>query len=217
MTTQWARRQAQSNELLDAVQGVADWAERNRAAAVGGAILLVLLAGVAPMLFSKSRRASEASWTEFAMAQAYARAGRPADAVALNTRIGQEHPGSLAAGYGELLTADILFDQGRFKDAAEVYRRLAESQADKSLSTLALAGLGHSLEAAGDYKAAAETDQRFLDGHPDHPLASATHASLARSLERMGQADKAHAALERMSFLYPESYWAAWAKARLKK
>jgi TolA-binding protein len=42
------------------------------------------------------------------------------------------------------------------------------------------------------------------------------HASLARCLSALGQADKAKNAFERISFLYPDSAWAQWAKSKTK-
>ena len=68
----------------------------------------------------------------------------------------------------------------------------------------------------GDFKAAAESDQKFLDSYQDHFLAPQVHASLARCLAALGDAAKAKAAYERIVFLYPETYWAQWAREKLK-
>ena len=214
MATQWAKKEAKTNELAVAVESAASWAGKNRAVAIGAAIATVALTLGGVALYQKIHAAREAGWTTVAIAQSMAYSGQQAQALAQLQELSNKESSSLAAGHGELLAADLLYQQEKYAEAASAYRKVIESRPDKMLTPLALAGLGISQESAGDYKTAAETAQRFLDSHSDSALCASVHASLARSLIALGKTEEAGRALSRIAVLYPDTYWAAWAKER---
>ena len=164
-------------------------------------------------LFASQR---EEAWAKLAFAQSYAYAGQNPAALEQAEKLAQEHPGSPAASYGLLLAGDILYDQGKYQEARKDYQSVADSPNHKAALPLALADLALTQEAAGDCASAIATAQRFLDAYQDHYLAPPVHASLARCLAASGQGEKAKATFERMSLLYPQTYWADWAKTRMK-
>ncbi|MFA6029251.1 MAG: tetratricopeptide repeat protein [Elusimicrobiota bacterium] len=215
MAKGWARQEAKRNEVAEVLERSSLWLRMHQQTAVwvgvGTAAALIVAATAVYRHFS----AREDSWAKYAVAQSYAYSGQIPQAMELVKRLQEEHPGELAAGHARLLEGDIEFQQGRFKEAGETYQALLETARDKALIALAMADVGMTKEAAGDCRSAVDADQRFLDSYQDHFLAPQVHASMARCHLSLGEADKARAAYERIAFLYPDSSWAEWAKARL--
>jgi tetratricopeptide (TPR) repeat protein len=214
MGKRWARQQAKENELAVAVERGTVWLRMHPQQATWTALGLVaaLLVGVG--FYTRHLAAKEEAWSKLAVATSYAYMGRGPEALKQVEALGSEHAASSASQYGMLLTGDLLYDQGNYPAAADSYRKVAERNADAHLLPLALAGLTLSLEAGGDCKTASGDSQRFLDSYQDHYLAPQVHASMARCLIALGERDRAKATFERMEFLYPNSYWSEWAKAR---
>lgn len=216
MGTQWARQEAKKNELAVWVDKAVAWVKFHPQPAVwacAGVVFVILLA--AGFAHRQSVRKEEA-WARLAMVQSYAYAGQPDNALQQAKALGEEHSSSAAADFARLLSGDMLFEQGKYKEAAQAYEQALQRPAAKGSAPMALASLGLTQEAGGDCKAAAATDQKFLDSYADHYLAPPVHASLARCLAAMGERDKAKATFERIAFLYPQTYWADWAKAHNK-
>ncbi|MEK9144819.1 MAG: tetratricopeptide repeat protein [Elusimicrobiota bacterium] len=216
MGKQWVRQEAKKNELAQVMDSALHWVRFHQQTAAWTLVAVLGIAIAGATMSYRILQAREQSWGKLAIAQSLAYGGQVEPAFQQISALSSEHPGSVAAGYGMLLEGDIRFQQEKFKEAAEVYRHLADEPAHKSLAPLALADLGVVQEAAGDCKAAVEADQRFLDSFQDHFLAPQVHASLARCLGALGEAEKAKATLERIAFLYPDTPWVDWAKSRLK-
>ena len=216
MGKQWMRQEIKKNEIANYLGKATEWAMQNRqrTLGIGGGILaaLLLVVFVVHQLF-KNR---ETAWEKLAFAQSFAYQGQPDKAMEQIKVLEDQFSQTPASGFGTLFAGDLLYRQGRFKEAAEVYQRLLDRQTPKPALPIAMSDVGISQEAAGDCKSAADTDQRFLDTYPDHFLAPQVHASLARCLDVLGMKDKAKAAYERMALLYPDSYWAQWAQSKLK-
>ncbi|OIO07733.1 MAG: hypothetical protein AUJ52_09510 [Elusimicrobia bacterium CG1_02_63_36] len=214
MGKRWARQQAKENELAKVVDRGAFWLRMHPQQATWTALGVVaaLLVGVG--FYTRQQASREDAWSKLAVATSYAYMGRVPEAISQVEQLGAEHAASPAAQFGLLLTGDVLYDKGDFQAAAESYKKVADRNTDAHLRPLALAGLALSREAGGDCTGAAGDSQSFLEGYQDHFLAPQVHASMARCLIALGERDKAKSAFERMEFLYPNSYWSEWAKAR---
>lgn len=212
----WARQEAKTNEIAELLERGALWVKFHQQAAVWGGVALLAAAVIGGTIAYRRASGREESWSKFALAQSLAYSGRPAQAEELLKKLQEEHPDTLAAGHGALLAGDILFQQGKFDEAAAAFRGLAERTSDKALLPLALADTVLSLESAGKCQEAVATEQTFLDSYQDHFLAPQVHASMARCMTSLGDLEKAKAAYERIVFLYPDSYWSEWAKNKLK-
>jgi tetratricopeptide (TPR) repeat protein len=212
----WARQEAKTNEIASVIEQIVLWTKFHQQIAVWGGAGILAAAVLGGTLTYRHFAGREEAWGKFALANSLAYSGRPDQAAELVKKLEEEHPGTLAAGHAALLAGDILFQQGKFKEAAAAFRGLAERTADKTLLPLALADTGITLESSGECKEAVSTEQTFLDAYQDHFLAPQVHASMARCLGALGDAEKAKAAYERIVFLYPDSYWSEWAKNKLK-
>ncbi|HAH06608.1 MAG TPA: hypothetical protein DCM05_08795 [Elusimicrobia bacterium] len=212
----WARQEAKTNEIAELLERAALWVKFHQQVAIWSGTALLAALVIAGTLAYRQVTGREESWSKFALAQSLAYSGRPDQAAELVKKLAEEHPGTLAAGHGALLGGDILFQQGKYDEAAAAFRALAERTSDKTLLPLALADTGLSLESGGKCPDAVSTEQTFLDSYQDHFLAPQVHASMARCLTTLGDKEKAKAAYERIVFLYPDSYWSEWAKNKLK-
>lgn len=214
MGKRWARQQAKENELAKVVDRGAFWLRMHPQQATWTALgaVAALLVGVG--FYTRHQAAREDAWSKLAVATSYAYMGRVPEAIQQVEALEGEHAASPAAQYGLLLAGDVLYDKGDFPAAAASYRKVAERVSDANMKPLALAGLALSREAGGDCKNSEGDSRTFLDSYQDHYLAPQVHASMARCLVALGERDKAKATFERMEFLYPNSYWSEWAKAR---
>jgi len=214
MGKRWAREQAKTNELASAVEQAGMWLRLHPQTAVWGVIGAAAAVLLAAALINRNLKLQEETWSQLGIAQSYAYAGQPGPALEQLKNLSAAHPGSSAAGYGVLLAGDILFQQNRFDESLKTYQSLLDNPGDPGLIPLAMAGLSLSHEAKGDCQSAKGITESYLAQYEDHFMAPQVHASLARCLTILGQGDKAKATYERIEFLYPDTYWAQWAKTR---
>lgn len=214
MSKQWVKEQVHRNEIAQGLGRTVSWIEANRAQALayGGGVLAA--AAIIGLFFYQTTKTKRTAWEKLAIAQSMAYQAPEKGLEELKT-IADLYSQTDAAGYALLTAGDLMFRQGRYKEAREFYQRIADQPSMRSVMPLALSNLGIAYEGEKDYKNAVEANQRFLDSYQDHYLAPQVHGSLARSLEALGQKDQAKSTYERMSLLYPDTYWAQWAKNRL--
>jgi len=214
MAKAWARQQAHKNELANVVERGTIWLRMHPQQATWASLGLIAVALMSVAFYSRMQAENEDAWSKLAVATSYAYMGRGPEALKQIEALGNEHPTNSASQYGWLLTGDLMFDQARYTDAIKSYRKVIDMNAGGELHPLGLAGLTLSQEAGGDCKTAAGGSNQFLSTYKDHFLAPQVHASMVRCQLALGQPDQAKAALQRMEFLYPNSYWGQWAKAR---
>jgi len=216
MAKAWARQEAKTNEIAAILEKGVLWVKFHPQAALWGGIGTLAAVIAIAAFVNRTINEREESWSRFAFAQSYAYSKQPVQALEQVQSLSRDYPASAATSYGLLLAGDILFEQGKFKEAIATYNQVVSRPNHRETLPLALANLGISQEASGDCQSATGTDQRFLDAYPEHFLAPQVHASLARCLSLTGDTEKAKATYERIAFLYPDTYWATWASARIK-
>ncbi|MBI4347051.1 MAG: tetratricopeptide repeat protein [Elusimicrobia bacterium] len=213
MGKQWVRQELKRNELAAQVENVAVKVQENRQTAIAAAIgTLVVIAVAAGTWFHLNKTRTEA-WEKLAIAQSLAYSGQAKPALE------QLQPvidgGSLPSSYAQLFAADVRFRTGDYKEAIAAYQRIVDRGGPKTLVPIALGNLALAQEAAGDCKAALESNQRLIDTNQDHFMAPQAQASMVRCFSATDQGAQAKSTLDRIVLLYPESYWAQWAKERL--
>jgi len=216
MAKAWARKEAKKNEVAAIVERGVLWIKYHPTVSMWGGIALVGIALLGASFYNRTVTKREESWSRYAVAQSYAYSRQPDAALEQIRLLTEEFPASAASSYAHLLSGDILYERGKYKDAAASYDSVVTRPNHAEAVPIALANLALSHEASGDCKSAGDSAQRFLDAYSEHFLAPQAHASLARCLTITGEREKARATFEKMAVLYPNSYWAQWAQARLQ-
>lgn len=212
----WASRQpAKQDEVQNLVTRGVDWilTRRRQSATAAGGILLVL-AGIGFVLYSRSLR-ENAAWETLSMAEAYAYYGKGAEAQAELQKLANEGANPTAAGLGAMLEGQLHQAQGRHQEAVSAFDRAAQASPEP-LRPFALAERVYSLQLAGQPAECAAAASSFLDALADHFLAPPVHERLAECQLAAGQPEAAKASWQKISLQYPDTPWAARANARLQ-
>ena len=206
--------QSGSPQTPDKTAKILAWIKAHRDAVVGA---LVISAGAALLGLWVAFHYSgvrETAWKNLFIAQQTGLSGNLAEASKQLDAIETNYPGTSAWGFAALGKGDLLFRQGKFAEAADEYAKVV-SKGRKDLAPFALYNQGRAKEAAADLAGAQGLYKDFLSLYPGHFLAPEAHLSLASALETAGNPAEAKAAYEKIVLLYPETSWAAAAKARL--
>ena len=190
-----------------------EWIKTNRETFIGSLVILVAAIIFGVYFFMHYRGLRDTAWKNLFMAQQIGFAGNVQQAQEQLTAIEKSFGSTSAAPYATMTKGDILFAQGKFKEAGEEYSKIL---GDKIIGPFASYNLGKSKEAAGDLAGAQAQYSDFLSRTPEHYLAPEVHFSLARAQELSGAGDLAKATYEKIALLYPDTSWAMQAKARLE-
>ena len=189
------------------------WIKHNRETFIGSVVIFLAAVLFAVYFFIHYRDLRDTAWKNLFIAQQIGYAGNVQQAQQQLAAIETSYSNTSAAPYAAMTAGDILFAQGKFKEAADAYAKIV---GDKNVGPFALYALGKSKEAAGDLAGAQAQYSDFLSKNPEHFLAPEVHISLARAQEMSGAADLAKTTYEKIVLLYPDTSWAMQAKARLE-
>ncbi|MBI4801128.1 MAG: tetratricopeptide repeat protein [Elusimicrobia bacterium] len=156
----------------------------------------------------------EAAWKNLFIAQQTGYMGNFSEAAKQLDAIGANYSNTSAYGFAMLTKGDFLFRQNKFREAAGEYAAAAKKGA-KNLRPFAVYNLGKAREAASDLAGAQAQYKDFLAAYPDHFMAPEAHSALARAYELARNPAEAKTTYEKIVLLYPETSWAAGAKAKL--
>ncbi len=190
------------------------WIKTNRETFIGASVVTLAAVIFAAYFLSHYADLRETAWKNLFIAQQTGFSGRTAEAQTMIGDIQKNYANTSASGYAILTSGDIYFAQAKYKEAAEEYSKLVAAK-DKGLRPLALYSLGKTKEAAGETAAAAAHYTDFLSAFPEHFLAPEVHWALASAHEASGGAAEARSDWEKIGLLYPETHWAAQAKAKM--
>ncbi len=210
-TTSWIASERADGAPTRSDQALA-WIKKNRETFIGSLVIALAVVLFAVYFFVHYRDLRETAWKNLFIAQQIGYAGNMDQAQKQLDAIETTYGTTSAGTYATLTQGDILFAQGKFKEAGAAYTR---ALASKDLGPFASYNLGKCKEADGDFAGAQAQYADFLSKNPDQFMAPEVHASLARTQELSGKADLAKATYEKIVLLYPDTFWAAAAKARL--
>lgn len=189
------------------------WIKEHRDTLVGSLVILCGAAIFSVWFFFHYSERRDLAWGDLFRAQQNGYTGNFAEAAKLLDGVEANYRNTSAFGFAKLTRGDLLFRQGKFKEAAEAYADTEKTA--KDLRPFALYNRGKALEAALDLAGAQAQYKDFLAKYPDHYLAPEAQYSLARASELAGSPVEARTAYEKIVLLYPDTAWAASAKARL--
>jgi len=188
------------------------WIKKNRETFIGSLVILLAAGIFATYFFMHYRGLRDTAWKNLFMAQQAGFGGNVEQAQQQLSAIEASFGSTSAAPYASLTKGDILFAQGKFKEAAAEFSKVVNN---KDLAPFAIYNLGKAKEADGDLPGAQAQYAELLSKHPEHFIAPEAHAALARTQEMSGAKDLAKTTYEKIALLYPDTSWAMEAKARL--
>ena len=162
MPRTWIKHEVKRNEVADGLDIVAGWVRRNRETALGlaGALLVAIVFGAYFVVRMIDVRKD--AWEKLARAESYLYVNQADQTLKELKDLQTQSPSAPASQFGSLLSGDVLYRQGKHKEAADSYRAFLDSGAQPGLAPVALAGLAAAQEAAGQLAEAAATYRRFL-------------------------------------------------------
>ena len=189
------------------------WIKQNRETFIGSAVITLAVGVFAVYFFLHYRDLRETAWKNLFMAQQTGYGGNMPQAHTMLAEIETAYSNTSAAPYATLTKGDLLFSQGKFKEAGAEYAKIAAGPAN--LVPFALYNLGKCKEAEGDLAGAQAQYADLLAKNPEHFMAPEAHYALGHSQELAGARELAKATYEKVVLLYPDTSWAGQAKARL--
>jgi len=188
------------------------WIKKNRETFIGTLVILLAAVIFSVYFLFHYRGLRDTAWKTLFMAQQIGYGGNMAEAQQQLATIETSYGSTSAAPYASLTKGDLLFGQNKFAEAAAEYSKVVKS---KDLAPFAIYNVGKCKEAEGDLAGAQVQYSAFLLKNPEHFLAPEVHASLARAQELAGARELARTTYEKIVLLYPDTSWAALAKAKL--
>lgn len=216
MGKQWVREQIRHDEIQEAAVKGAHWLQQNRTnAGIAAGLIAALLLGSGLFLYSRNAR-ENAAWEKLSLAQAQFYAGNAEAAAKQAAEAGEEFAGTRGGAYALLFAADVHFIRSNYQQSVAEYAKVLGQGRPESALPLAQGGTALAYEADAKCQQSAAAADAYLQTFPDHFLAPQVHAALARCQLALGQAEAARSSLQKISLQYPETSWAAWAKAKLE-
>ena len=195
------------------MDNILTWTKKNRDTVMGSLVMLAAAAIFGIWVAVHHAGLREAAWKNLFIAQQTGYGGNFAEAAKQLDSIETNFSGTSAWGFAVLTQGDLLFRQNKFKEAADEYSKIVV-KGSKNLMPFALYNIGKAKEAAADLPGAQSQYTAFLSAYPDHFLAPEVHYSLASVYELSKNAAAAKEAYEKIMLLYPDTSWAAMAKAK---
>lgn len=215
MSKTWVRQEVKRDELAHVTEKSLSWLVKNREAALAGGGAILLLAAFGGWFGYRFMETRRHAWDDLAIAESMMYANQTDRSLQQLGKVREEHPSASAAQVAGLLEGDVLYHAGKFKDAAEAYRRLAES-GDPKFAPYGLAGQGRALDVSGQKTEAVTAYRRFLEQYPDHFLGAEIQTALAGDLLALGDKDQARKTYQGVASSFPDTPWASLAQERLK-
>ncbi len=188
------------------------WIKKNRETFIGSLVILLAAAVFAVYFFMHYRGLRDTAWKTLFIAQQTGYGGNIAEAQKQLATIETSFGSTSAAPYAVITGGDILFTQGKYKEAAAEYSKVLN---DRNLGPFASYDIGKCKEADRDLAGAQAQYSDFLSKYPEHFLAPEVYSSLANVQELSGAKELAKASYEKVALLYPDTSWAMQAKAKL--
>ena len=157
--------------------------------AVGLVVVFIGLAAWGVTARLQSRRQEQAGAAMARVAPLVSNPSTAGEALRDLNKILKDFPGTPTAREASLLRAHLLYQTGKYAEAAKAYEALAQGPAS-DWSTLITESLSYCYEAQGDYRKAAQTLEPLV-GKTTGPLESEINRRLAMLLEKAGEPQQA--------------------------
>ncbi|HEY5040849.1 MAG TPA: tetratricopeptide repeat protein [Verrucomicrobiae bacterium] len=173
------------------------WLEANKSRLVGGAVAIVVIAGVYYFINSQAQQkeiiAGQALTQLLVTPAAAADAAQQAGSLA---QLAVKYAGTLAGQRAQLQAAADYFDLGKYEEAQAQFQKYLAASSSGPLLTTAELGLGASLEAQDKLAEAAAAYQKAITTSAGAPSALPAEFALGRIAEKQGKLAEAETHFE---------------------
>lgn len=168
-------------------------------------------------ILSNFRNLQKQAWERYSAGQNWVYAKNPDNAMNFFNDVINNYSRTPAAKYALLAKGDLLYQQKKFSEAVECYKKCLDRNPPKIILPFALSGLGIAQEDSNDFPSAIATYKRFVSDFPDHYLTPKIYESLARVYELSLNPDAAKEVYEKIITMYPGSLWSEKARLHYQK
>ncbi len=206
MSKHWAKEEVHHSNLVSIVDKSLNWITSNREYALGGAIGIVVVALLGFYFVNRQEMINEHAWENLFTAQQAAAMGKVPEAFQQLDSLAANYSRTEAAGYAVILKGDVFFDNGKYQESADVYKKILAADRPAKLVPFALSNLASCKQALKDYTGSIESANTFLGKYPTHALTQHVLLTLAISQELAGRAADAVHTYKRIETEFPRSY-----------
>ncbi|ACC98463.1 hypothetical protein Emin_0908 [Elusimicrobium minutum Pei191] len=183
--------------------------QAHRTIIIAGVLIIVIFIGGFFAYEYRQSKIKEDSWKELTMAILF---GEPENLTAVT----EKYPKTNAALYAAYYMGDYNYEQGNYPEAVSLYKKVAEGK-NKELAHVAQISLAAAYQANKDYEASILTAEDFINKNPQHYAIAQVYLTKALSQELAGKKEAAAADYKIIESRFPNTYFAAFAKNKLKE
>ena len=215
MPRRWVKEELKKDRLASWVEKSVTWVSRNKENAIIGGIIVLAVSIFIPFSLSRRTKMNEQAFTLLARGQQEHFDNRLDKAISFYDQA-LATSGSKVIPIGLLYKGNVLYEMGKYSEAASVYRSYLAKYEKRKLTPEILIGLGRSLEQEGKFDEAKGIYQNFLDKFPQYYLLPDVYQGLGRCYEKLGQKEEAVKIYQQMSHFYSGLVWQDMAEAKIK-
>jgi len=215
MPRKWVKEELKKDHLASWVERSVTWVNQNRENALIGGIVILAVAVFIPFSLSRRAKMNEQVSSLLAMGQQAYFQNQMDKAISFYDQA-LAHPGTNFIPFALFYKGNILYEMGKYSEAASVYRAYLEKYETRKFTPEVLISLANSLEQEGKFEEAKEVYQKFLDRFPQHYLLPGVYQGLGQCYEKIGQKDEAIKTYQLMSRIYSGQVWQDIAEAKIK-
>jgi len=206
------RKDLKEDKVYVTLAEVADAVVRYRLPIALAVLVAVAVFAMGYHLRARSgRMATEASW---ALYQANFMEASPERTAALE-KVVADYGGTQAARFASFGLANALYDEGKYDEALESFRKFLKENSNHLLAPSAAEAVGYCQESLGQWKEAIQTYDDLMRRRPDSSIAARASYRAGHCHEKLNENEKAIEAYEKVLALAPESLWADYSNQRL--
>jgi tetratricopeptide (TPR) repeat protein len=192
------------------------WVKNNKHCFLSWVLFVLLVIGATYYFINKKHAKEIKAWENLYKAQLYLQKGEIQNYEKSLQSLKEKFPNQSATNFAMLDEASRDYRKKNYEKSIEIYNKIISKNSKKNpIIAFAYLDLAHAYQASENHKKTIDTCKRFLDEEKDHVLSPEVYMIMARSQEELGQNQQAKETYEKVSNLYPGSYWGEIARNKV--
>ncbi len=216
MTKQITVPVEQKDIIVSFISGIINFCKKNKKGVIAACIIIVLASIIGGCYSAHIKKINQRSWAAYYAAQVALAEGKEEEGFFLIDGLTERYPGTDAAQYAQLMKGDVLYNAGKYTQAADTYKLIITSK-NPILSTVAALSLAASQQAMQDYASAAAEMNQFIQNYPTSFALPQAYFTLALSQELAGNKTEALNAYKHLADAYAMTYFGRVAKDKMNQ